>query len=111
MRLRMKWIAIAVLALANWAHAQKTTTVGIPTASFNFASAAQLRTEWCWAASVQMILNWYNIPVKQSDVVGRIYGRPVDAAASEDAITVALSGTAYDRTKNKVHLQATRMRG
>ncbi len=93
------------------AVAQKTMTVGIPTAEFNFASAAQMRTEWCWAASIQMILNWYNVPVRQADVVDRIYGRTIDAAASEDAITKALTGTAYDRTQRKVHLSAHRYRG
>ncbi len=111
MRLRKRWIAILFVALSSWAFGQKTTSVGIPTADFNFASAAQLKTEWCWAASVQMILNWYHVPVSQTDVVGRIYGRPIDAAASEDAITLALSGTAYDRSHKKVLLHAKRIRG
>ncbi|ABF41583.1 hypothetical protein Acid345_2582 [Candidatus Koribacter versatilis Ellin345] len=109
--MRLKWIALVALALSAWAGAQKTTAVGIPSADFNFASAVQLKTDWCWAASVQMVLNWYHIPVKQTDVVGRIYGKPVDKAASEDEITVALSGTAYDRDHHKVLLRAKRIRG
>jgi len=91
--------------------AQKPVTVGIPTAQFNFVSATQLHTDWCWAASVQMVLNWYNVPVRQTDVVKRIYGRLVDAAASEDEIAVALSGTAYDRRDHIVHLASVRRRG
>jgi Papain-like cysteine protease AvrRpt2 len=111
MQVKARWIALAVLIASSFSGAQKPTTVGIPTAEFNFVSAAQLRTEWCWAASVQMILNWYDIPVKQSDVVGRIYGRTVDRAATEDAITRALSGTAYTRRNEKIRLHAERRRG
>ena len=103
--------AALILLLAGVAGAQKPVTVGIPVAQFNFVSAAQLHTDWCWAASVQMVLNWYNIPVKQSDVVNRIYGKPVDSAATENAIAVALSGTAYDRRQRMVHLHADRLHG
>jgi len=110
MRLRTKWIAIVVATLSGWVSAQ-TTSVGIPTANFNFVSAAQLKNEWCWAASVQMVLNWYNIPITQSDVVDRIYGKPVDEAASEDAIAVALSGAELDRDHQKVLVRAKRIRG
>ena len=103
--------AALFVALAGIAAAQTPVTVGIPTAQFNFASAAQLQTEWCWAASVQMVLNWYNVPVKQVDVVERIYGKPIDEAATEDAIRVALSGTAYDRKGHKVTMHADRRLG
>lgn len=105
------WMGIFLLLGAVSAVAQKPVMVGIPTAQFNFASVTQLHADWCWAASVQMVLNWYNIPVRQSDVVKRIYGRLVDAAASEDEITVALSGTAYDRRDHRVHLASVRRRG
>ena len=111
MPLRAPWIAAVVLAASSWGAAQKTVTVGIPTADFNFVSAAQLRTEWCWAASIQMVLNWYGVPVKQSDVVGRIYGRTVDRAATEDAMARALRGTAYNRKHEKVRLYAERRQG
>lgn len=103
--------AAVLMLLTGLAGAQKAVTVGIPIAQFNFVSATQLHADWCWAASVQMVLNWYNIPVKQTDVVNRIYGKTVDAAASENAIAVALSGTAYDRRHREVHLHADRRRG
>jgi Papain-like cysteine protease AvrRpt2 len=109
---RAKALVGAFLLLgALSALGQKPVTVGIPTAQFNFVSATQLHADWCWAASVQMVLNWYNIPVQQSDVVKRIYGRLVDAAASEDEIAVALSGTAYDRRNHMVHLVSAWWRG
>lgn len=102
---------LLLLGLSVCALGQKPVQVGIPTAQFNFVSAAQLHTDWCWAASVQMVLNWYKIPVKQSDVVNRILGKPVDATVSEDAIAVALSGTAWDRSQHEVHMHADRLRG
>lgn len=102
---------LLLVGLSALVFAQKPVQVGIPTAQFNFVSAAQLHTDWCWAASVQMVLNWYNIPVTQSDVVNRILGKPVDATVSEDAIAVALSGTAWDRRKREVHMHADRLRG
>lgn len=113
MRRKTSWaiaLALGMNAFA-FAAATKPVTVGIPTSQFNFVAATQMQTEWCWAASIQMILNWYNVPVKQVDVVNRIYHKTVDAAATEDAITTALSGTAYDRRGRKVWLHAERRRG
>src|ERR1035437_1788722 len=113
MRLKILCAAAVLLLMlpSGFAASEKAVTVGIPSAQFNFVSAVQLRTEWCWAASVQMVLNWYDIPVRQTDVVNRVYHKTVDAAASENEITVALSGTAYDRTGHKVSLHAVRHHG
>ncbi len=111
MRVRAVGVASVVFLLSGYMTAETPVTVGIPISQFNFVSASQLHTDWCWAASVQMVLNWYNIPVRQTDVVNRIYGKPVDWAASENAIAVALSGTAYDRRDRMVHLHAERLHG
>lgn len=110
---RLFWTAIFALVGVGTLAAEtaRPTVVGIPTAQFNFVSAAQLKTEWCWAASVQMVLNWYNIPVTQADVVNRIYHKTDDLAASENQITRALSGIAYDRHGHKLHVSATRETG
>ena len=107
------WSAILAFAGASTLLAEpaKPTVVGIPTAQFNFVSAAQLKTEWCWAASVQMVLNWYNIPVTQADVVNRIYHKTDDLAASENQITRALSGIAYDRRGRRLQVSAIRETG
>jgi Papain-like cysteine protease AvrRpt2 len=66
--------------------------VGIPTTQFNFSASAQQQDEWCWAASIQMILNYYGIPATQQEIVTRTYGIPVDQPGSDAAITSALSG-------------------
>jgi len=93
------------------AESSRPIEVGIPTTAFNFVSATQMQTEWCWAASVQMVLNWYDIPVKQSQVVERVYGKTVDAAASENEIASAMNGIALDRRGRKVHLHTVRYTG
>lgn len=108
---RVSSTALVIVALVVLAPAQKTISVGIPTAQFNFVSAAQLQNEWCWAAAVQMVLNWYHLPITQSEVVERIYGRPVDAAVSEDVITQALSGVGRDRAGNLLQVRALRKQG
>lgn len=102
---------VALLVSSAAAATEKPVQVGIPTAEFNFVAATQMETEWCWAASVQMVLNWYGVPVQQSQVVKRIYGKPVDHAASEDEIAVALNGTAINRKGQKVYLHAKRKAG
>ncbi|MBV8630134.1 MAG: C39 family peptidase [Silvibacterium sp.] len=66
--------------------------VGISTGQFNYFAAAQQQNEWCWAASVQMILNYYGIPASQQEIVTRTYGVPVDAPGSDAAISSALNG-------------------
>ena len=68
-------ILFAVLAIgATQSPAQQY--VGIRTVDFNFVAAAQQQSEWCWAASIQMILNYYGIPATQQEIVTRTYADP-----------------------------------
>jgi hypothetical protein len=76
-------------------------TCGIPTNDFNNMKASslaygnQVQSNWCWAACVQMVLNYHGLQVNQVDVVTRIYGSPyVNQAAAEPQILTALSGWA-----------------
>jgi hypothetical protein len=47
---------------------------GIISNSFNFVYAEQKNTKWCWAACIQMILNYYGVEITQSQVVYRTFG-------------------------------------
>lgn len=88
------WLVVLSISIAA-ANAQPAPTyVGIPTQRFNFAAAAQQQDEWCWAASVQMILNWYGIGVTQDMVVARTKHVLIDQAGSDMDISNALSGWA-----------------
>jgi hypothetical protein len=67
-------------------------TIGIRTEIFNFFAAAQTKTEWCWAASIQMILNYHGIPVNQDEVVQHSHGVLTDDPGTDGDITNALNG-------------------
>ena len=76
---------------------------GVPTSEFEYMRATsvnygeQIQSNWCWAACVQMVLNYHGLSVNQLDVVTRIYGSPyVNQPADEQQILYALSGWAAD---------------
>lgn len=74
-------------------------SAGIPSQEFEFYSAAQYsgrqrQTNWCWAACVQMVLNYHGLYVTQEQVVQKIYGNLVDQPAGQQQIMNALSGWA-----------------
>lgn len=73
-----------------------TFVAGVPTDQFEFYRARQDGVNWCWAACVQMVLNWHGLYVTQQQVVDRVYGDQVDLPASPDQILYALSGWAPD---------------
>jgi hypothetical protein len=74
-------------------------SAGIPTEEFESWAAAehsgrQRQTNWCWAACVQMVLNYHGLYVTQEQIVQRIYGNLVDQPAGQQQIMNALSGWA-----------------
>ena len=83
--------------------AQNYFSCGVPTVEFEYMRATsvnnggQIQSNWCWAACVQMVLNYHGLQVNQLDVVTRIYGSPdVNQPADEPQILQALSGWAPD---------------
>ena len=76
---------------------------GVPSGEFEFMRAnsvnggAQMQTNWCWAACIQMVLNYHGLYVSQADVVTKIYGSTsANRPANERQILSALSGWAAD---------------
>jgi hypothetical protein len=74
---------------------------GVPSTQFAYFAAPesagrQRQQNWCWAASVQMILNYHGLFVAQEQIVQRIYGGQIDAPAQPAQILAALSGWAPD---------------
>jgi hypothetical protein len=49
-------------------------TIGIETTKFNDVYAEQDNSQWCWAASIQMIMNYYGVDITQEDIVRRSFG-------------------------------------
>jgi Peptidase_C39 like family len=66
--------------------------VGIDNRVASSFAVAQWKDEWCWAASTQLILNYYGIHVTQADIVGRIHGNYEDQPGSDFDISEALEG-------------------
>jgi len=56
----------------------------------------QRSANWCWAACIQMVLNYHGLYVTQEDIVTRIYGQLVDQPGQPEQILQALSGWAPD---------------
>ena|ERR1035437_1552915 len=71
---------------------------GISDAEWARVAAIQVGDQLCWAASIQMILNWHGIPASQQEVVARLRGIPVNTSGSDADINAALNtwGTAAD---------------
>lgn len=48
--------------------------VGIESSLMDFVAAKQQGLNWCWAASIQMVLNYYGVDITQEEIVERTYG-------------------------------------
>src|SRR6266851_6508931 len=95
----MGWVALGVFGLACLAKKPATppapsppTYIGIPTPVADFVAAAQAQDMWCWAACIQMILNFYGIPITQDEIVTRVYRCPINEPATDDVISASLNG-------------------
>ncbi len=113
---------IAVLTSANLAKAQQPSiqqiapgvwVAGIPSAEFEYFAAPrtaghQRQSNWCWAATVQMVLNYRGVPVTQEQVVQRIFNGAVpNVAGQPDQILTALRGWAFTRNGQRVMLSSS----
>lgn len=101
-------LLFAIYVNAVSVYSQSCTTIsnnyfacGVPTQEFMFMRAntvnggSQMQANWCWAACVQMVLNYHGLVVNQLDVVNKIYGSSmIDRPASESQILTALNGWA-----------------
>jgi hypothetical protein len=96
-------IVLLVLASVSRADIQRigpnAFVAGIRTDVFTYVVAPEVtgrqrQQNWCWAACVQMVLNYHGLCVTQEQVVQRVFGRLVDSPATESEILMALSGWA-----------------
>src|SRR5579872_4056574 len=58
----------------SFAQEQQAVYVGIKSDTFSYFASSQHNTNWCWAASIQMIFNYYGIDITQEQIVARSYG-------------------------------------
>ena len=74
---------------------------GIPTDQLQYFSAPegygrQRSANWCWAACIQMVLNFHGLPVTQEEIVQKVYGQLIDQPANPEQIIYALNGWGVD---------------
>jgi hypothetical protein len=93
----------ATLAIPNDLYAAATCApVGLPVGycsvlldpsrfSALAVAAAQERSQWCWAACIQMICKWHGIRLSQDSIVNRIFGGIVNMPANHADLTKALN--------------------
>ncbi|WP_156815179.1 papain-like cysteine protease family protein [Amphritea japonica] len=80
---------------------QNLFVAGIQSGEFDYFASPnkngrQRQANWCWAASIQMVLNYHGLYVSQEQVVQKIYGGQIDQPANSNQILNALTGWAPD---------------
>lgn len=99
-------IFIAQITIAQKLGAVKDKYVYVGISENEFSSIAsfgkQHSMNWCWAACIQMILNYNAIPVLQEQIVKRTLGKLVDKPADPNIMFRALNGWEVDVYGNKV---------
>ncbi|MFN8255806.1 MAG: papain-like cysteine protease family protein [Bacteroidales bacterium] len=73
-------VYITIIWITVDCYAQKIYYVGIPGSKLNYATSVQKKPLWCWAASIQMVLNYYNVAITQEQIVEQTYGKNPDGS-------------------------------
>lgn len=84
---------------------------GVRTDEFQFRAAPeghgrQWQDQWCWAASIQMVLNFHGIPVAQHEIVKKGIGRIINQGGDSNAILRALDNWAFDLSGRPCRISA-----
>ncbi|MBF4473054.1 C39 family peptidase [Flavobacterium sp. HJJ] len=65
---------------------------------FQYYAARQEYDNWCWAACIQMVLNYQGIKVSQDNIVIKAFGQLVNRGADCYVMTNAANGWNYNGT-------------
>ncbi len=102
-RLCVSGLILAMVAGAATARADITCdrrhracAVGVRTAKFKLYIARQRKSNWCWAAAIQMILHLHGVLVRQADLVRLVYGNEGNYRATGWQIMKVLNVRATD---------------
>jgi hypothetical protein len=79
---------------------------GLPQATIDAMAQTQRASQWCWAASISMVLRNYGVIVPQEQIVREHYGAAADLPVPGDIITGLLNRTWRDRTGRAVTMTA-----
>ncbi|SIS63791.1 papain-like cysteine protease family protein [Chryseobacterium gambrini] len=92
--------------------AQTPVYVGIASNNFNYFAVDQHQTNWCWAASLQMIFNYYGVSIAQEQIVQRSfgadpYGQLPNWAGNFPVITANLNNWSIDNNGHYYQVSAS----
>ncbi|MEP6691693.1 MAG: C39 family peptidase [Gemmatimonadaceae bacterium] len=90
--------------------------VGIKSTQFEDSYSAQHNSQWCWAASIQMVLAYYGMKVTQEQIVQRSFGEDTQGQlpnkpGSSELITQNLNNWNVDAGGTRYHVTAQVGRG
>jgi ABC-type bacteriocin/lantibiotic exporter with double-glycine peptidase domain len=88
----MKKYIIALLLFVPISVFCQVRTAGNP----NMRCILQEKSNWCWAACIQMVLNNSGIPVSQSQIVQYVYGDLRNRDADQQQMANSLRGWGID---------------
>lgn len=108
---------VLIFTLSNKLKAQQAITVGIRSDLLNYYAAQygdtyQKNSQWCWAASIKMVFNYYGINISQEQIVSRTYGTDnygnlPNWPGSMQAIHRNLNNWSIDNTGKRYVVQAS----
>ena len=94
---RLSFLAVFVfLLVAAKGIVIKDTEIGMSALtiypSFSGSFSSQYKENWCWAACVQMVLDYYGLYITQSDIVEKVYGYAGNFTADSSRIVNGING-------------------
>ncbi|MCP4582738.1 MAG: hypothetical protein GY839_14095 [candidate division Zixibacteria bacterium] len=104
------FMAIILIALLSTTTTQANQIVygakwmGIPSDSLDTVYSEQENSQWCWAACIEMLMNYHKVTVSQKEIVFRSYGvdpygQLPDWPGSWQTISNNLNGWGIDANK------------
>ena len=111
-------VLAAAVSSRTWAAGQcsqldmngvQSCSVGLPLAQFASESftTTQEKDNWCWAACVSSIFQWYGRDVAQERIVEKIFGGDLNSPASGPQIFEAINGYWTDDYDDDFYAEAT----
>lgn len=111
-RFRLVVFLMLTIGITQQTFSQQLNYVGIKTENFNYYASSQRNSNWCWAASIQMILNYYGVNITQEQIVEKSYGKSANGnlpnwTGSFNVITSNLNKLSADNDGEKYKVAAT----
>jgi hypothetical protein len=94
-------VARAQISQDEISYSQGQYSVFVDADRINFVASAQRKSQWCWAASIEMVLRYYGVAITQEQIVRRSYGGDPNGnlpnwAGSFQTITANLNNWSVD---------------